>query len=132
MIWALYWIYNTKDTNDPVASLFFNFVFAFPFVLVTTALFSTIAIKPQVGLFGALYVGVLEMGITFVLWLNALRLSSTTAKVGTLIFFAPFLSLVFIHFLVGEDIRVSTLVGLVFIVAGTLLQQWASGKSTPD
>lgn len=124
VIWALYWIYNTKDTNDPVASLFLNFVFAFPFVLAATALFSTIDISPQVGLFGALYVGIFEMGITFVLWLKALKLSSTTAKVGTLIFFAPFLSLVFIHFLVDEHIRFSTVVGLVFIVAGTLLQQW--------
>ncbi|MFQ6022144.1 MAG: DMT family transporter [Acidiferrobacterales bacterium] len=128
VIWALYWIYNTKDTNDPVASLFLNFVFAFPFVLAATALFSTIDISPQVGLFGALYVGIFEMGITFVLWLKALKLSSTTAKVGTLIFFAPFLSLVFIHFLVDEHIRFSTVVGLVFIVAGTLLQQWV-GKT---
>lgn len=128
VIWALYWIYNTKDTNDPVASLFLNFVFAFPFVLAATALFSTIDISPQVGLFGALYVGIFEMGITFVLWLKALKLSSTTAKVGTLIFFAPFLSLVFIHFLVDEHIRFSTVVGLVFIVAGSLLQQWV-GKT---
>ncbi len=68
------------------------------------------------------------MGITFVLWLNALRLSSTTAKVSTLIFFSPFLSLVFIHFFVGEDIRLSTIVGLVFIVIGNVLQQLANRK----
>ena len=68
------------------------------------------------------------MGIAFVLWLKALKLSTTTARVGTLIFFAPFLSLVFIHFLVGEDIRTATIVGLIFIVIGTALQQFA-GKS---
>lgn len=128
VIWALYWIYNTKDRSDPVASLFLNFVFGFPFVLAATAIFSSVPVPWGPGLWGAAYVGVFEMGITFVLWLNALRLSSTTAKVSTLIFFSPFLSLVFIHFLVGEDIRLSTIAGLVFIVIGNVLQQLANRK----
>lgn len=123
VIWALYWIYNTKDKNDPVASLFLNFVFGFPLVALATGLYSSPAVTSLPGLFGAAYVGVFEMGITFVLWLKALRLSSSTAKVGTLIFFSPFLSLVFIHFLVGERILLSTIVGLAFIVAGNILQQ---------
>jgi drug/metabolite transporter (DMT)-like permease len=63
------------------------------------------------------------MGVTFVLWLNALKLSESTAKVGNLIFLSPFLSLIFIHLFVGEDILASTLIGLVLIVAGILCQQ---------
>ncbi len=125
VIWALYWIYNTKDKNDPVASLFLNFVFGFPLVALATGFYSSLAVDSVAGLLGAAYVGVFEMGITFVLWLKALRLSSSTAKVGTLIFFSPFLSLVFIHFLVGERILVSTILGLAFIVAGNVLQHLA-------
>jgi drug/metabolite transporter (DMT)-like permease len=68
-------------------------------------------------------VGIFEMGITFVLWLSALKLSESTAKVGNLIFMSPFLSLVFIHFLVGEDILASTFIGLVLIISGLLMQQ---------
>ena len=131
VIWALYWIFNTKDTNDPVITLFLNFVFGLPYVFAATALFSEVAVPLNEGLLGAAYVGVFEMGIAFVLWLNALKLSSTTAKVGTLIFFSPFLSLIFIRFLVGEDIRGSTIVGLAFIVAGNVLQQLA-GKNRSD
>ncbi len=127
VIWALYWIYNTKDSNDPVASLFLNFLFAFPFILVTTLVFSGFPSFSLPGVFGAVYVGMFEMGITFVLWLNALRLSSSTAKVGTLIFFSPFLSLIFIHFIVGEDIRLSTVAGLVFIIAGNVVQRFGKG-----
>ena len=63
------------------------------------------------------------MGITFVFWLSALKLSENTAKVGNLIFISPFLSLVFIHFLVGEDILASTFIGLALIISGILLQQ---------
>ena len=120
---VIYWIYNTKDDRDPVAGLLLNFMFGLPWVLTCCLLFSNVRVSNPFGLVGATYVGVFEMGITFVLWLSALKLSENTAKVGNLIFLSPFLSLVFIHFLVGEDILPSTFIGLVFIVAGLLIQQ---------
>jgi len=123
VIWALYWIYNTKDDRDPVAGLLLNFMFALPWVLTCCLLFSNVRVSIPFGLVGAAYVGVFEMGITFVLWLSALKLSENTAKVGNLIFLSPFLSLVFIHFLVGEDILPSTFIGLVLIVMGLFIQQ---------
>ena len=122
VIWALYWIYNTKDERDPVAGLWLNFVFGLPFVLAACWLFSDLRVTSLPGLFGAAYVGTFEMGVTFVCWLMALRLAANTAQVGTLIFISPFLSLVFISVLVGEVIRVATLVGLGLIVAGLVVQ----------
>jgi drug/metabolite transporter (DMT)-like permease len=64
------------------------------------------------------------MGITFILWLMALKLSSTTAKVSNLIYLSPFISLILIHFFVGEVILISTVIGLAFIVGGIVLQQY--------
>ena len=130
VIWALYWIYNTRDPRDPVISLFLNFVCGIPFVLGYCALFTKFRLPPYQGLLGALYVGIFEMGITYVLWLWALRLSENTARVGNLIFLAPFLSLVFIHFLVGEHIYSSTFAGLVLIMAGLLIQQLTRQSAT--
>ena len=63
------------------------------------------------------------MGVTFVLWQQALRYAENAAQVGNLIFVSPFVSLVFIYLLVGETIRSSTLVGLVLVVSGLVLQQ---------
>ena len=123
VIWSLYWIYNTKDTNDPVAGLFLNFALAFPFILTACCFFSDPLPDSWKGFGGALYVGFFEMGISFVLWLTAMKLTLSTARISTLIFFSPFLSLVFINFLVGETIRMSTITGLIFIVAGNGLQQ---------
>ena len=123
VIWALYWIYNTKDDRDPVAGLLLNFLFGLPFVLAFTLLFSNLQVSNTYGFMGAAYVGVFEMGITFVIWLSALKLSQNSARVANLIFISPFLSLVFIHFLVGEKILSSTLIGLPLIVAGLLIQQ---------
>ena len=131
LIWALYWIYNTTDDRDPVAGLFLSFLFGLPWVLVFRLLFSTGRGLPPLGLLGAAYVGLFEMGVTFVLWLNALKLSESTAKVGNLIFLSPFLSLVFIHFLVGEDILASTFVGLILIIAGILVQQIKPRREDP-
>jgi len=130
VIWALYWIYNTRDRGDPVVALFVGFCFSLPLIAITTALFSTPLVTDWRGLAGAAYVGAFEMGIAFVCWLQALRLSETTARVGNLIFLAPFLSLVFIHFLVGEQIVAATYIGLVLIVAGNILQQWPERSRT--
>ena len=62
------------------------------------------------------------MGFTFALWLGALKLADSAARVANLIFLAPFLSLVFIARVAGETIQPGTLVGLVLIVGGLLIQ----------
>jgi drug/metabolite transporter (DMT)-like permease len=122
VIWALYWIYNKKSELDPIHNLFLNFLFGFPFIFFFCLMFSDIRIEFDYGLLGAVYVGIFEMGITFVCWLFALKFSTNSAKVANLIFISPFLSLIFIYFLVGEQILVSTFIGLVFIITGLLIQ----------
>lgn len=128
VIWALYWIYNTRHRGDPVAALLIGFAFSLPLVLIATLLFSELTWPSWQGWVGAAWVGTFEMGLAFVFWLHALRLSATTARVGNLIFLAPFLSLVFIHFLVGETVLPATLLGLVLIIAGNVVQQWRPSR----
>ncbi len=123
VIWALFWIFNIKDKRDEVAKLFLNFSFGFVFILIAMLISSKMRIPSLAGLVGASYVGLFEMGITFVLWLKALKLSRTTAQVSNLIYLSPFLSLVLIHLVVGEKILPSTIIGLIFIVAGIIIQQ---------
>ncbi len=126
IIWALFWIFNAKDSTDPAIGLFLNFSAGFPLILAVCLFFSSPWPKMWQGFAGAAYVGVFEMGITFVLWLKALRLTSSTAKISTMIFFSPFLSLLFIRLFVGEEILLSTMIGLGFIIAGNTLQQTGS------
>ncbi|MEI6750007.1 MAG: EamA family transporter [Bacteroidota bacterium] len=76
--------------------------------------------------FSALLISVFfEMGFTFIFWLKALTLSSTTARVTNMIYIAPFLSLLIVSVVVGEQIMVSTMAGLAFIVSGIVLQQYS-------
>ncbi|MBN2127981.1 MAG: DMT family transporter [Sedimentisphaerales bacterium] len=123
VIWALFWIYNTRDRQDAAVRLAVNFLFASGYILVTMFLFDRIHVVPWRGLLGGIYVGAFEMGVTFLCWLKALKSAKTTAHVVNLIYLVPFLSLVVIRLVVGEDIRASTIVGLLLIVAGIVLQK---------
>jgi drug/metabolite transporter (DMT)-like permease len=123
VIWALYWIFNTRDQMDPVLRLLLNFAFGSLYILPVAWLLTDPLAVNLPGLLGAAYVGVFEMGITFIFWLKALKLSRTTAQVGNLIYFSPFLSLIFIRVFVGETILPSTLIGLVLIILGNLVQK---------
>jgi drug/metabolite transporter (DMT)-like permease len=131
VIWSLFWIYNVKDERDDVVKMFMNFAIGLLFVSIILIVTSRVVQPTIQGLTGAVYVGLFEMGVTFVLWLKALKLSRTTAQVSNLIYLAPFLSLVLIHYLVGETIRLSTIVGLVIIVSGILIQQYSARFRVP-
>jgi len=124
VVWALYWVYGTKDTRDAVSRLFLNFVFGVAFVVAYMVFFSEFRPPNFRGLIGSLYVGVFEMGLTFIVWLKALRLSRTTAQVSNLIYLTPFMSLLVVHVVVGEEIFTSTVVGLVLIVTGIFIQHY--------
>lgn len=132
LIWASYWLWQTWSKVDPVIALFCNFVFALPFIALTLWLTEGFSLPEQKGLAGALYVGMFEMGLTFLLWLKALQLTSSTVRIANLIYLSPFLSLVLIHFLVGEEILASSYLGLLLIVAGVLLQQQVSIRNEEE
>jgi drug/metabolite transporter (DMT)-like permease len=123
IIWSIYWIFNVRDSRDEVHKLLLSFFFAgiyisilFPFVTD----FSSINLK---GAVMAMYAGVFEMGITFLFWLRALRLTSTTDKISNLVYLAPFFSLILIHIFVGETIYWTTILGLCLIVGGIIIEK---------
>lgn len=124
VVWALYWIFNLRNTGvDPAVRLFINFAFATIFSFALGMLVDGFWEINLIGLGGALYVGCFEMGITFFLWLKALSLAESKAKLGNIIYLVPFVSLIFIHFFVGENIYWTTIAGLIIIVASILYQQ---------
>ncbi len=124
VIWALFWIYNIKDKRDEVVKLFLNFLFGFIFILIAIAFSKRLIIPKIPGFTSAVYIGLFEMGITFVLWLKALKLSKTTAQVSNLIYLTPFLSLLIINIMIGEKILISTIIGLILIIMGIIMQQY--------
>ncbi len=123
VIWAIYWNLGVRDRKKPVARLCVNFSFGVLFTTAYLFVVGTAGVPGIVGLLGAGYIGLFEMGFAFVLWLKALQLSKTTAQVSNLIFVTPFLSLVLVHTVLGESLLPSTVAGLVLIVSGIILQR---------
>jgi drug/metabolite transporter (DMT)-like permease len=128
VIWGLSWVVNSRivDANniDPELALFLNFSAALPVLWIVTGLTGQLPSVNTGSLLGGLYVGLFEMGIAFVLWMNAMRLTDNPLRISSLIFLAPPLSLLLIGTVLNETIAGSTLVGLVIILVGLAGQQW--------
>ncbi len=126
VIWAAFWIMNLRSSGNAVVTLAeafsFGIVYLVLFGLITGKL-ANIVQTDLAGIAGAVYVGIFEMGITFVIWQKALELADTTAEIGNLIYLTPFLALVFIGTAVGEQIGFYTIAGLLLIISGILLQE---------
>ncbi len=123
VIWALYWIFNVRDKRDQIIKLFLNFCFGTIYLFFAVLFFSNFKLQLGTGFYAIIYVGIFEIGITYILWMKAMELSTNNAKIGNLVFFAPFISLIFIHFILNENIFATTFIGLIFIIAGIFIQQ---------
>lgn len=123
-LWAGYWILNTRHKTDPVLTLTVCFGIAFPIAVVASLIWSDWSNIPWQGWLAVSYVGLFEMGVTFILWLNAMKLTSNAAKISNLIFISPFISLLLLALIIGETIYPATVIGLMMIVGGLLIQQW--------
>src|SRR5256884_3037100 len=96
-VFALFSVLGKKYHDDQVVSVFLYFVTALVFITPTLVLFSSI------------------------FWLKALEYGDTSVTSNAL-YLTPFLSLVYIALFLGEQILLSSIVGLIIIVVGIVLQ----------
>ncbi len=125
VIWAFYWVLNTRNRGETTAVLFCSFVFGSIYLLIFGILKGqdfTIdtGILPWV-----FYIGIFEMGLTYLMWNTALKWASSTAVISGFIFLTPFLALIPIWIVVGEKIAYSTVIGLLLVVLGISIEKKA-------
>lgn len=123
-VWAMSWILGAKDSRDPVLGLMMNFAFAVPVLGLINLYQGELYMPVWQGVLAAGYVGFFEMGLAFICWLQAMRLTSHASSIGNLIFLSPFISLILIYLILGEEIYISTVFGLLMILAGVFLQRY--------
>ncbi|NND00698.1 MAG: DMT family transporter [Gammaproteobacteria bacterium] len=126
VIWAAYWILNSRDHREPIEALFQNFLVVLP----VAGLFAGPLNLSWPALLSSAYIGIFEMGISFVCWLYAMRRTRNASRISNLIFLAPFISLMLIHFVLGETIHSFTFYGLALIIAGLVIQNRAAKPPT--
>ncbi|HLN20445.1 MAG TPA: DMT family transporter [Bacteroidales bacterium] len=122
IFWSFYFILNVRDKRDESVKLFLNFFFGSVYLIVAILVTGNPLRITGSGLLSSVYVGLFEMGITFLLWLKALQLSKSTDKVSNLVYLAPFISLIFVHFILNERIYITTPAGLLLIIVGIIVQ----------
>ena len=125
LVWAFYFIFNSRDHRDPVARMFLNFAFASGYLLLGGILKGQALPDSAEGWYASLYVGVFEMGVTFVLWLMAIRLAPSSDRISNLVYVAPFVNLFLASQILDERIYMTTLLGIILLVTGILIQNTA-------
>jgi drug/metabolite transporter (DMT)-like permease len=123
VFWAFYFILNLKDKRDEGVKLLLNFIFGSLYLIIALVINGQWDFLTHTkGIIASVYVGFFEMGITFLFWLKALKMASDTAKVSNLVYLAPFLSLIFVHYIIHEPVYYTTPLGLVLIISGIFVQ----------
>lgn len=122
-IWAFYWILDCRKETDKSIKLFLNFIISL-IILLPLTLFSGQLIWPGTGpLSATLYIGLFEMGITFLLWSRGLAQSSNPGKTANLAFLSPVLSLFIIHKVLGTPLQATAFAGLSLIIFSIILSR---------
>lgn len=132
VIWALYWLLNTKDKRPSLIGLTLNFAFAMPLIFLYAGMTGELTHWNIKGVWGAVYIGLFEMGLSFILWNQAMKLTSNTSQIANLIFLSPLLSIIWLSQLADEPILVSTLIGLACILIGLFIQNWSKRTKTKN
>ncbi len=126
ILYPVYWLCNKMFDLPSVQGTWGSFVVASILSLLT--LLCTNTGMPKDGIVAGIYVGLFELGIPFILWGLALRLTKKVSRIATLAFVGPFLSLFWINLIIKEPIAISTIIGICIIVIGTFLQQKEASK----
>lgn len=128
-VWSIFWILNTSSTSDDKVRLFLNFAFGSVFTFIYIIIFENQKLPTLEALIPIVYIAICEMGVTFLLWNKALKLADNPAKISNLIYLSPLISIFFINTILGESIHFSTILGLMLVVFGIMLQNWKAFRT---
>lgn len=120
-LWAFYWLASIRITMHPIVLMLSGFLTATPIVTLICLLGNNLPSLTFRSILIGTWIGLFEMGISFLLWRSALSHTRNAGRIGQLIFLSPFISLVLIHHFLGETIQVITYIALPIIVLGLLV-----------
>ena len=125
VLWATYWMVNNRNSHkaDATIACFMSFLFG-SIYLIIGALFVGVNLNTLPGVLSGMYVGAFEMGIPFICFGLAMRITTNPALINQLCYLSPFLSLFFVSTILGEQIVFTTYIGLSLIVAGIVFNEY--------
>jgi drug/metabolite transporter (DMT)-like permease len=120
--YGIFSVTGKKHNDDKLISAMFYNAFTFVYISIILLMYNEIPGISFLEFLGLFWLGFFTFGLAYVFWLKALELGDT-AKMSGIIFLTPFLSLVYIYFLLQEPISIYSLMGLVLIITGIIVLQ---------
>lgn len=132
-LWAIYWLLNNrlKKRVDTTVALFLGFLTGTA-ILAAGGLVVGFDLSSQAGILSGIYIGCFEMGIPFLAFGMALRITANPALINQMCYVSPFLSLFLIAAVLGEHVVATTYIGLAMIVAGLVYNEYFVTSPEPS
>lgn len=125
--YALFSTLGKRLKYDRTVSMMFYYLATFIYTALAVKYFGGAPHLIGLQTLGLLWIGAFTSGFAFLLWFLALK-DGATPKVSNMVYLTPFLSLIYIFFILHEPIRLSSVIGLLVIISGILIQNWQSTK----
>ena len=121
VLWAVYWLCQTRLDLPATQFMLMGFACGTPLIGIYCHMVDGLPALTLTNLSFGVWIGLFEMGVTYLIWQRALALSTQVASVGQLIFISPLISLGFIQFILGEPVHIFTLIALPIILLGVFV-----------
>jgi len=120
--YGLFSVLGKKLQYEKYTSMLIYYVFATILIVPTTLIFSDFVVPQTIGAIVAiLLLGGVFNSIAFVFWFKALK-EGHTHKTANAVYAIPFLAMIWTYFLNAEPIEVFSVIGLVLIIVGIMIQ----------
>lgn len=126
--YGLFSVLSKKNDDEKVLATMFYYAFSFIYVSLFIVLFSSLPTPTTKEWIGLIWLGVFTSGVAYVFWQLALKYGDTS-KMSNVIFITPFISLVYLVVLTGEEILLSSIIGASLMVTGVLIQNYTPKKN---
>lgn len=127
VFYGLFSVLTIKIKYDKFVAMMVYYFFSTIVSAVALLATNTFIIPTASQIPGILWIGILVNGVAFTLWSIAIA-AGNTARLSNLAYLTPFVSLIWIYFLIGEPISMASVIGLLIIISGVVLQMFDKQK----
>lgn len=128
--YGLFTALNKKFTYDKGISMMINYLVTFVLTTLINVVSDQMFLPNMLQGIGIAWNGIFAMAVADTLWILALS-GGATGKISNLAYITPFLSLVWAALFLKEDLTVNSVLGLVIIVLGIVMQLKSGKKDAP-
>lgn len=119
--YGLYSVLTKNNTYDRSVCTMVSYALAFVVALIYILFAGKIEALSLSQVLGMLFIGVFNFSLAYVLWAKALD-GEMSAKIASLAFISPFISLILSVIMLGEVFEVGSFIGLALIIVGIFVQ----------